>query len=215
MIHIDPAQVFEINNCTPQVIDIDQHRRLVRVQDFYTRPERILELAHNIPLSCDPTVTGDFPSTPGSGRINCSLNLSHMSRPLATILEPLLHRRPREHVEHCCTSASFMVNSLVTTGLEPQNPHQDHPDPELFAITIGLTPPQQCRGGTAFYTQLAHTEPTHYVTDSTAAWQLDYIAELEWNTLWAYSTSYWHTAYAQPNDFPDPQQPRLTQQFFV
>ena len=118
-------------------------------------------------------------------------------------------------------TATFCVNVTNTKDITPMNPHVDLRDPRRFAAGIFLNTPEECAGGTSFYTYKGSTDgpdpntvpATSYITDSEGDWELLYLAEMKFNRLILYQQSVLHTAYVKPGMFDNNY--RLLQMFFI
>ena len=84
----------------------------------------------------------------------------------------------------------------------------------MSSPSIYLNTPEECAGGTSFYTKLNDNPPTEYVTDSTDSWELLGIAPMVYNRMVLYIQSVPHTAYVKPGMFTGDLY-RLNQQFFI
>jgi hypothetical protein len=98
----------------------------------------------------------------------------------------------------------------------------DHRDKYRFASGIFLNTPDECHGGTSFYTYKGSQEgpepnsvpKTKYITDSIDDWELIYLAEMKFNRMILYEQNILHTAYIKPGMFENGTY-RLLQMFFI
>jgi hypothetical protein len=215
---IDEQTVFAVNlDCEPQKIEIDDQRYYIQIDNFYANPYQVLELASSIPVSQSARLCSALPTNADSGRSTTHYDLSHLSDVINGLIQTFYPRqRSPQSIRHTVEQLAFMCQVMSSEQLPALAPHVDTDQPGRFAATIGLTPTELCRGGTGFYTVRARTPgvPTEYVCDSTSDWQLDGVAELAWNRLILYPSSYWHSAYIKPTWYLQPNL-RVTQQFFI
>lgn len=128
--------------------------------------------------------------------------------------------------------ATFMVNVMTSDNLPPRLPHVDSADRRFFASAIYLNTPEECAGGTAFYTfggnlyasDSAVASKTidvdgkqssdHFVVDDCGDWKRVGLAEMKYNRMVIYSQNMYHSAYVKPGMFVNSTY-RLNQQFFI
>jgi len=123
--------------------------------------------------------------------------------------------------------ATFMVNVMSSENLPPRLPHMDFPADNIFASLIYLNTPEECAGGTGFYSfngqmkGFAHSvnadgtgQPDHFVTDDLGDWKLVDMVEMKWNRMVMYPQSIYHSAYIKPGMFTGDNY-RLNQIFFI
>ncbi len=213
---IDEDKVFEINqNCKVSMEEYGPNKdRVVTVDNFYMYPDLVRQLALDIPASKNKRIRGNNPAH----RVNAFYELTNM----AWIFDDLLRRYwpeltvrvSREALINSFQGATFMVNVMQSENLPALTPHIDNPSDNNWACTIYLNTPEECAGGTSFYTKLNDDPPTEYVTDSTDSWELLGIAPMVYNRMVLYIQSVPHTAYVKPGMFTGDLY-RLNQQFFI
>lgn len=223
---IDEQKTFEINPDYKETVEYYGPAKVVLVDDFYKNPDLVRELALRIPPSINQRIRGGNPAY----RINAFYVLDNM----AWIYDKLLRKHWPEIMNNVFpsaifesfTRATFMINVMQSENLPVKVPHQDNTSGTNFASTIYLNTPEECAGGTSFYTyggradvrgeslDMKGTEPTEYITDSVGAWELTGIAEMKFNRMVLYNQSMLHTAYIKPGMFKDDVW-RLNQQFFI
>jgi|TARA_B110000977_G_scaffold175731_1_gene230721 hypothetical protein len=216
---IDEQYTFDINlDSNPVQVNIDQDRYYIQIDDFYSNPHLVAELANTIPITQSPRLCNGMPKNKFSGRSTTHYEFNHFTKIISSIIQSYYPRtRSNQSIQDSITDMSFMCQSICTSNLPHIEPHIDTDQHGRFAATIGLTPDAECRGGTSFYTRLGDVEDTtqEYVTDTTPKWQLDAIAPLAWNRLILYPSAYWHTAYVKPEWYTSQDNLRITQQFFI
>jgi hypothetical protein len=119
-------------------------------------------------------------------------------------------------------SATFCVNVIQSKDLPPKVPHVDNREDFRFASTIYLNTPDECHGGTSFYTfngsqagpLVTEGIQQEYVTDSVGPWEMLFLAEMKFNRMVLYEQNILHTAYVKPGMFEDKVY-RLVQMFFI
>ena len=227
---IDEKKTFELNeNAKLEIIYInDSPYHYIQITDFYKNPKLVNELAHAIPLSNDPDMAGGLPTGPDSGRINATYDLTHFSEYFGDIIskhfQDTLTTRPgkEESLRDCLNRTTFMINVMTGNNLPVRCPHVDTFEDGFYAASIGLTPPNECKGGTAFYNftgefpspEAAVEGITEYMSDSAGNWKMIHLAELAWNKCIIYPSNWWHHAYVKPGWFTNGSY-RLTQQMFI
>lgn len=216
---IDEQYIFGINlDSNPVKVDIDQNRYYVQIDNFYSNPHLVAELANTIPISQSPRLCNGMPKNKFSGRSTTHYEFNHFTNVIASVIQsfyPLV--RSNQSIHDSIATMSFMCQAICSSNLPPTEPHIDTDQHGRFAATIGLTPDDKCQGGTSFYTLNVGTtlDTSEYVTDTTPKWQLDAIAPIAWNRLILYPSDYWHTAYIKPDWYTSQDNLRLTQQFFI
>lgn len=216
---IDEQQMFKINlDCEPIKVAIDHNRYYVQIDNFYSNPDLVAQLAHSIPVSQSLRLCTGMPKNKFSGRSTTHYEFGHFAKVIASVIQTFYPRqRSNTSIEDSVNTISFMCQSICSKDLPPTAPHIDTDQPGRFAATIGLTSNSQCRGGTSFYTPLMAQVGTaqEYITDTTDEWQLDAVAPMAWNRLILYPSIYWHSAYVKPEWYPTMDNLRITQQFFI
>lgn len=200
-----------------------QNTKVVIVDNFYKNPDLVRELALIIPPSYKKELIQGLPG----GRIDAVYDFSHLYKLYYHIIAS---DYTPEHdkssfnslgLELYFTQTRFCVNVVSSTDLQPANPHVDMREPNRYASGIFLNSPEECKGGTAFYSYKGcqfgpppGTVPkTHFITDSSGDWELLYLAEMKFNRMVFYQQNILHSAYIKPGWFDDCY--RLNQMFFI
>lgn len=221
---IDESVVFEINdNLAATVFTIGPRKsKIVIIDDFYKNPHMVRELALAIPPTRHPGILGGVPG----GRIDASYNLEHFSSVFDNLIRsvflPEEQRKLNSNLGEIFKSATFCVNVIQSTNLSNKVPHVDNREEFRFASTIYLNTPEECQGGTSFYTfngaqegpELTAGIQIDYVTDSVGPWDMIFLAEMKFNRFVLYEQNILHTAYVKPGMFENDLY-RLVQMFFV
>jgi hypothetical protein len=223
---IDESEVFEISdNLSATVFTIGPKKsKVVIVDNFYKNPNMVRELALAIPPTRNSRILGYMPGS----RIDAFYNLEHFAAVFDELIRnvflPEEQRNLRNsNLDLIFKSATFCVNVLQSTGLPAVVPHVDNRDDFRFAATIYLNTPEECAGGTSFYTyngsQVGPTsidagKQDEYVTDSVGPWEKIFLAEMKFNRLVLYEQNILHTAYIKPGMFENDVH-RLAQMFFI
>lgn len=223
---INEKEVFEINkNFDLELVTFGpQNTKVAIIDNFYKRPELVRELALTIPPSYKKELIQGMPG----GRIDASYEFDSN---LHNVYYDVILNDFKDDEEKSTFSpiglelyfkqASFCVNVLSTKDLPPANPHVDLREPNRYASGIYLNTPDECAGGTAFYSykgcqfgpQPGTVPKTHYITDSSNDWELLYLAEMKFNRMIIYQQNILHTAYVKPGWFDDYY--RLIQMYFI
>lgn len=151
---IDESVVFAINdNLSATVFTIGPAQsKVVIVDDFYKNPHMVRELALVIPPTQHPGILGGVPGF----RIDAAYNLAHFSKVFDNLIRnvflPPEKRNLNSNLDEIFTSATFCVNVIQSTNLPAKVPHVDNREEFRFASTIYLNTPEECQGGTSFYT---------------------------------------------------------------
>lgn len=232
---INEAEVFAINkNLTYEIVKIGPLEQKVAIVDnFYKNPELVRELALAIPPTVNERILTNLPSGHNSGRINAFYYLDSMGETYNKIIREVWPELTTQYHEkyffESFKQATFMVNVMTSENLPPRVPHTDYPDPRALASAIYLNTPDECAGGTAFYSfggtcigrkcpstiDVAETTPPdHFVVDDCGDWKLEYVAEMKWNRMIVYSQALFHSPYIKPGMFTGDTY-RLNQQFFI
>jgi hypothetical protein len=222
---INEQEVFAINNSYDvEIVTFGpQNTKVVIVDDFYKNPDQVRELALTIPPSYKKNLIQGLPG----GRIDVAYDFSHMYKIYYDIIAN--DYTPEEEkksfnslgIELYFTDTRFCVNVMSSRELPPSNPHVDLREPNRYASGIFLNTPEECNGGTAFYSYKGcqfgpdpRTIPkTHFVTDSCGDWEMLYLAEMKYNRMIFYQQNILHSGYVKPGWFDDHY--RLLQMFFI
>lgn len=221
---INESEVFEINdNLSATVFTIGPKKsKIVIVDNFYKNPQLVRELALTIPPTHNPRILGGVPG----GRIDAFYNLEHFSNVFDNLIRNVFLPKDKKDLNsnlgEIFKSATFCVNVIQSTSLPNKVPHVDNREDFRFASTIYLNTPEECNGGTSFYTFNGSQEgpglneglQNMYVTDSIGPWEMIFLAEMKFNRFVLYEQNILHTAYVKPGMFENDVH-RLVQMFFI
>jgi hypothetical protein len=223
---INEAEVFEINdNLSATVFTIGPKKsKVVIVDNFYKNPNMVRELALAIPPTHNSRILRYLPGS----RIDAFYNLEHFASVFDELIRNVFLSKEQRNLVNSnldliFKSATFCVNVLQSTDLPAVVPHIDNRDAFRFAATIYLNTPEECAGGTSFYTYNGSQDgPTsiddgkqdNYVTDSVGLWEKIFLAEMKFNRMVLYEQNILHTAYIKPGMFENNVY-RLAQMFFI
>ena len=222
---INEAEVFALNsNFDVEIVTFGpQHTKAVIIDNFYKNPELVRNLALDIPPSYKKELIQGMPG----GRIDAVYDMSGLHKVFHNIIiNDFTPEDQKSTVSHLGTElyfqqASFCVNVITASDLRPANPHVDLREPNRYAATVYLNTPEECRGGTSFYTYRGcqfGPEPgtvprTNFISDSEGDWEMIYLAEMKFNRLVVYQQNILHSAYIRPGWFEDYY--RINQMFFI
>jgi len=221
---IDESKVFEINdNLSAKIFTIGPKKsKIIIIDDFYKNPYMVRDLALAIPPTQNPRILGGVPG----GRIDASYNLEHFADIFDNLIRNVFLPEEKKHASsnlgEIFKSATFCVNVIQSTNLPSKVPHVDNREDFRFASTIYLNTPEECNGGTSFYTFNGSQEgpaldeglQNIYVTDSIGPWEMIFLAEMKFNRFVLYEQNILHTAYVKPGMFENDVH-RLVQMFFI
>jgi hypothetical protein len=223
---IDEHKVFEINdNLELTVTTIGPAKsKIVIVDNFYKNPYDVRNLAISIPPTYNKRIINGLPG----GRIDAFYQLDHFAAVYDKIIRDVYLTVQEKinisdyGIHSIFKNATFCCNVLSSSEIVPTNPHVDHRDKYRFASGIFLNTPDECHGGTSFYTYKGSQEgpepnsvpKTKYITDSIDDWELIYLAEMKFNRMILYEQNILHTAYIKPGMFENGTY-RLLQMFFI
>ena len=230
---IDERKVFEVSeDLTIQVKEIGPKKsKLIVVDNFYKNPELVRELAIAIPPTTNERILTNLPHGPTSGRINAFYILDHLAPAFDSIFRQVLPETYQKmlpgRVYESFRDATFMVNVMTSENLPPRAPHVDFSHDDIYAALIYLNTPEECAGGTGFYTfngeqtgfvnhmDAAKTKyPDHFIVDNVGGWKLIDMVEMKWNRMVMYPQAIYHNAYIKPGMFTGDTY-RLNQVFFI
>lgn len=229
---IDEAETFQVNDeLSIEIVEVGPNKRPLGIIDnFYKNPLLVRELALSIPPTSNERILTRLPAGPDSGRINAFYILDHLGpvydKIIKTTFPNFYSHYETDAILRVFRDATFMVNVMTSNNLPPRPPHIDHPNPMALASSIYLNLPDECTGGTAFYTfngvdtgveyglHKGSDEIDRYVADSAGDWKLEHIAEMKFNRMIIYPAAMYHAAYIKPGMF-DNGIYRLNQQFFI
>ena len=222
---INEAEVFEINdNLSATTFTFGPTKsKIVIIDNFYKNPHMVRELALSIPPTHNPRILGGVPG----GRIDAFYNLEHFSVVFDELIRNVFLPEDIRNLENSnlgeiFKSATFCVNVIQSTDLPAVVPHVDNRENFRFASTVYLNTPEECNGGTSFYTYngsqvgpaVREGIQEQYVTDSVGPWEKIFLAEMKFNRFVLYEQNILHTAYIKPGMFENDLY-RLVQMFFI
>lgn len=206
-----------------KVEEIYAGKKIVIIDNFYKYPDKIQELATNIPGTYNPAIIAGVPGS----RVDASYYLSFLKDMFNEIINHVYFPTTKEYD---CSShlekATFCVNIIKDTNILPrQFPHID--GAENFAASIFLNSQENCAGGTSFYTYKGEITPVNYpdkdlfsdrysgyVQENCNDFKKIYTAEMKFNRLILYNRNLLHTAYIPHNSF-NIEIPRINQMIFL
>lgn len=199
--------------------------KVIIIDNFYRHPEKVRELALSIPSTRSP---GILHGLPGS-RVEATYHFSHLGYMFNEIINRVYPEETKNldpsFIYACINRASFLVN-VQNSEVPPRVPHIDNEAANRWAAGIYLNTPEECAGGTAFYTYKGSKTITlerasaelqnidYYVQDDTEDFKKIFLAEMKFNRFVLYRQNVLHTPYIPPNTFTD-ENPRLIQMFFI
>ncbi len=231
---IDEQEVFALNdNLEAKVFTIGPEKaRITYVDNFYKNPDAVRDLAISIPPTRNPMIMA---GAPGS-RVDVFYNLQHMTPFFGYIFRSVYGDINEEvtdaRIQDAIKGITFCVNVTQSEDLKPIVPHVDDTSTDLFAATVYLNKPEECIGGTSFYTldgkQTGNADDIdawlkskgkypyydHYITDSEEEWDMIHLAEMKYNRFVIYPANIFHTGYIKPGMFTGDVH-RLVQMFFI
>jgi hypothetical protein len=210
-------------------VELAGDEKIVIIDNFYKHPEKVRELALQIPASRSPTLLHALPGA----RVEATYHLGHFGHFITEIINKVYTEDAslidNESIQYNLDRATFLVNIQNSNEAlsKVQRPHQDHMLDARYAIGIYLNTPEECAGGTAFYKFKGEktvdlensTDPdlrgyNHYVQESDNLWEKLYLAEMKFNRLIIYKQNILHTPYI-PADKYTVDNPRLVQMIFI
>ena len=228
---INEKEVFEINPDYEVLVKDFEGVKVVIVDNFYKNPMLVRQLAIDIPASSNQRIRGGNPAW----RINAFYVLDDMSwiydQLARTYFPKEMENFNQNYMQESFRNATFMVNVMQSENLPPVCPHMDNSSGFHLASTIFLNTPNECNGGTSFYTydgKPYYDDPysqktldtagkfpvTEYITDSIGNFKMIGLVPMVFNRMVLYNQAHLHTAYVKPHMFVDDTY-RLNQQFFI
>lgn len=218
---------YIIDECKIFQVDLTQHKlstktigdyTAVIVDNFYTNPEMVRDLALSVPPSFKDATIGT--AVPGevnavvAYRASIALDLSSLDLAFVDFFRnwfriakcwsvPSIRQRFRELVFD--VNIAYMdknLNKLQKRGIphqdafeniDMQTKQEEMPDECGIAGLVTLNTPEECQGGTAFYTYNGMQAPNE--TDYEGDWKLLEVIEMKWNRLIIYPNFILHTPY--------------------
>lgn len=221
----DEIEFFRPSSELKVRVDTFLDEKVIIIDNFYNNPYGVRELAQTIPGTRAP---GILHGLPGS-RVEATFHFAHLGHTFNEIIRRVFAEDVAniddDFIYACINRASFLVN-VQNSDVPPRVPHIDNERPGRWAAGIYLNTPEECVGGTAFYTYKGSKTITldrasaelsnvnYYVQDDTEDWKKVYLAEMKFNRLVLYRQNVLHTPYIPPNTFTD-EAPRMIQMFFI
>lgn len=229
----DEIETFKVNeNFTWEVKEVGPLKaKVIVVDNFYKNPEMVRDLALTIPPSINQRIMANLPYGPNSGRISAFYLMDQLAPAYEKIyresLPEIYKQMPPDAITTSFRDATFIVNVMTSENLPPRVPHVDFPDDRVYASLIFLNTPEECAGGTGFYTFngsmkgfVNHMDsektipPDHFIVDDTGGWKLIEMVEMKFNRMIMYPQSIYHNAYIKPGMFTGNNY-RINQIFFI
>jgi len=227
---IDEIETFAVNEDLKVNVETfgPNETKVVTVDNFYKNPDQVRDLALRIPPSINERIRTRLPGP----RINAFYLMDHMGPIFDNILQTVYPEQhfqfPPNHINDVFRDSTFIVNIMHTKFLEPRPPHIDCPYPTAFAAMVFLNTPEECKGGTGFYSfdgQTGGTEfglykadngkPTDiYVNGDMGDWKMHHMTEMKYNRMVIYQANIYHAAYITDDMYNDDVY-RLNQMFFI
>jgi len=230
---INEQETFAVKeNLEVQVIEMgaEKHKLLI-VDNFYKNPDLVRDLAIMIPPTTNKRILTNLPADHHSGRINAFYIMDGLAPTFDHIYKtylPETYRCMRPNaVYESFRDATFIVNVMTSENLPACSPHVDFPYEDVYAALIYLNTPEECKGGTGFYSfnglmkgfsewmdAEKTIKPDHFIVDSVGGWKLEYLAEMKFNRMVLYPQAVYHTAYIKPGMYTGDNY-RINQVFFI
>jgi hypothetical protein len=224
----EEIETFSVSpEITVTVERFDGDGKIAIIDNFWKNPDKIREVTLSIPKTWNPRIIHGLPGA----RIEATFYFSHLGELFRDLIKNIYPEefkmlKTDDYVQACFDNASFLVN-VQNSNLPPRVPHIDNlGEPYRWAAGIYLNRPDECTGGTAFYTfrgsktvnmmtieSLVKDYPI-YVQDDYRDFKKIHMAEMKYNRLVLYPQNLLHTPYIPPNTFTD-ENPRLMQMFFI
>jgi len=209
---IDESEVFAVNEELDARVELMgwEKKPIVYIDNFYKNPDMVRDLALKIPPTFNRRICGGLPG----GRVSVNYDLDHLVPIWMDITTEVygLKKSEKPRLEQAGRALTFSVN--VTGDEQWYLPHIDRPvESELdagWAAVIYLNTPDECHGGTGFYTykgiSCIDTDQSgiwnkEVVRDSVGPWELVHLAEMKYNRLIFYPDNFLHGVYQHPGHF--------------
>lgn len=222
---INESETFAVNSdLKAEVISFGPNNsKLIIIDDFYQNPDLVRSLALTIP----PTYKSNILNATPGGRIDAFYDLRHLSYVYYNLMYNVYLTEEEKqfadpsNMQTIFDNATFCVNVTSTKPIENRFPHVDNRHPKRYASVIYLNSPEECAGGTSFYTFMGRQEgpdPSFYsvnrnISDSDNDWEMIYLAEMKYNRMIMYQQCVLHSAYLKEGMFDSHY--RLAQMFFI
>lgn len=221
---INEIEVFQLNeDFESTIVEFGPNKsKVIIIDNFYKNPDLVRDLALAIPPTYKSEILNGLPG----GRIDAVYKFNHLAPLFYNLMIDVFipeerHNIPPTNMNIIFNNATFCVNVINDLDLFPCPPHVDSIDSKRYAASVFLNTPDECAGGTAFYTYKGKQEGPdyndifvdHYVSDTEDDWELIYLAEMKYNRMIMYQQSILHSAYLKSGMFKDYY--RLNQMFFI
>jgi len=210
---IDEIETFAVNDELDARVELMgwEEKPIVYIDNFYKNPDMVRDLALRIPATLNRRICGGVPG----GRVSANFDLDHLI-PIWTDIAKSVYGLSKDEEERfiCgCKQLTFSVN--VTAEAQNTIPHVDSPIDSKnlikgWAGVIYLNTPEECHGGTGFYTYKGMScvdidqsgiWKEDIVRDSVGPWELVHLAEMKYNRLIVYPDNFLHGVYQHPGHF--------------
>lgn len=220
---INEQLVFSLNP-EPRITveDLAQDVRVVVVDDFYLNPDLVRSLALRIP----PTGHKNTVNRLTGLRVNANYDLVHLGPAYEYLITKYWPKRsefiPDQSISQGFTRATFMVNVIHDQWIEPRVPHVDCQMTEFWASGVYLNLPEECSGGTSFWSHQGdvHTPVslqdhprTTLLTHSEGDWELLGMIPMVYNRMVLYPQNVLHMPHLIEHAWTEHH--RINQQFFI
>jgi hypothetical protein len=225
---IDESEVFAVNENLDAKVELmgSEKKPIVYIDNFYKNPDTVRELAISIPPTFKRRICGGLPGA----RVSVNFDLDHLIHVWMDIAKQVygLDKSEEDKFKESCERLTFCVN--VTAEEQSRIPHVDYPREVTdlsrgWAGVIYLNIPEECHGGTGFYTYNGKSCPDgseedfwddEIVNDSVGPWELVHLAEMKYNRLIFYPDNFFHSVYQHPGHFKHSELKfRLAQSIFL
>ena len=187
---------------------------IVYVDNFYKNPDKVRNLALRCPGTNNPRVCGNLPGV----RVDMNMNLDHIHEIWQQIAENVYGLKMGEikTFKEACLNVPFSVN-VTQSNYRIKTPHIDYPleyTTRGFAGLVYLNKPEECKGGTGFYTYKGlQVEPDQSGIDKDG-FELVHLAEMKYNRFIMYPSNILHMAVDEESWFEEDLH-RLIQVFYL
>ncbi len=231
---IDEEEVFAVNPDVEANVHVigPEGIKVVVLDNFYKNPDAVRDVALTIPPTENVRIMAGTPGTRVFGHYNFECLYPILSHVFRNVYTEETKDVPDDVMREAIVNCPFCVNINQSVNLPPVTPHIDDRQFMMYAAGIYLNLPEECTGGTSFYSlngkQSISNEDIgdwlkskgkekfydHYITDSVEEWELLNIATMKYNRLVMYPGNVAHTAYMKPDDFTGDVY-RLIQMMFI
>lgn len=219
---IDEEEIFKVNQNPTIKYEVVGDYGVLIIDDFYENPDEVRKLALTIPSTLNSRVR--FSAL--GRKVHCSLDMSCLASPfwqIATRCFPGCENFKKQSFIDSFNHAAFVCNIIEEKNalVDVKVPHCDgmvidfidaqEEGEFLFgrsgiAAICGLNTPEECAGGTSFYSFEGMQQPdydyknrineyTEYVTDSSDQFELIAVIPMKYNRLVMYNSFILHSGY--------------------